>query len=68
MSFEIVVTILLTVVPLILTIVWSAGRIKTTVDVHGNAIGEHKERLDAHAKAISEHHGRISRLEGREGR
>lgn len=49
-------------------ITWAASRaasqIKSTIDTHGNAIGELKRRLDAHDKAITEHHGRLSRLEG----
>ena len=45
-------------------VVWQASTIKSSVDTHGNAIGELKRRLDAHAKSINDHHGRISRLEG----
>ena len=46
------------------SVVWAASKIKSTVDTHGNAIGELKRRLDAQERAITEHHGRISRLEG----
>ena len=49
-------------------IIWQASRIKANVDTHGNAIGELKRRLDANDHAIKDHHGRISRLEGRDGR
>lgn len=47
------------------SVVWLASRVKTTVDIHGNAIGELKRRLDAHDRAITDHHGRLSRLEGK---
>ena len=46
-------------------VIWKASSIKTTVDTHGNAIGEHKRRLDAHEKIMTQYHGRISHLEGR---
>lgn len=57
----------LTLVTLAASIIWGASRIKSSVDTHGNAIGEHKRKLDAHAQAIQDHHGRISRIEGRQG-
>lgn len=46
------------------SITWLASQVKTTVDTHGNAIGELKRRMDAHDRAITDHHGRISKLEG----
>lgn len=67
MTPQIVVPIVLALISLAVSVVWSASRIKSTVDTHGNAIGEHKRQLDAHASAIQEHHGRLSRIEGREG-
>ena len=42
-----------------------AGRIKSIIDTHGNAIGEHKIRLDAHESLHKDHIQKIARLEGR---
>lgn len=47
------------------SIVWFASKVTTTVDVHGNAIGELKRKQDAHERAITDHHGRLSTLEGK---
>ena len=58
------VSIVLSVLAGAAAVVWQASTIKSSVDTHGNAIGELKRRLDAHDKSISDHHGRISRLEG----
>ncbi len=58
------VSIVLSIISGAAAIIWQASTIKSSVDLHGNAIGELKRRLDAHDKSINDHHGRISRLEG----
>lgn len=56
--------VLITVLSSAAAIIWQASRIKTTVDIHGNAIGEHKRRLDAHEELHKEHIKKIAKLEG----
>ena len=41
-----------------------AENTKSTIDTHGNAIGEHKRRLDAHEELHKEHIQKIANLEG----
>lgn len=61
------VALVFSIIGVAASLIFAAGRIKATVDTHGNAIGESKRRLDAHEASIKEHHGRISRIEGRSG-
>jgi hypothetical protein len=42
----------------------NVGDVTTTIDIHGNAIGEHKRRLDAHEELHKEHIRKIANLEG----
>ena len=63
-----VIPIALSIVSLAVSVVWSASRIKATVDTHGNAIGELKQKMEAHTEAIQDHHGRLARIEGERNR